>query len=271
MGRQKAQTRITANTDGHPRLLFSVRDSSTDGSLHVRFPELDRRVLPDGSLAGVQRAHISVHPSRGLRGNVINFTTLTDAGDEIVQRAEITSPSAWLLTPLLVRRQWYFENDEIFEPGPRDVVQNIVRYWQGQNTLIYGVFAVAKGFPLPAAQLPFVSWRLEFRRFSLLIYLTTMPVAAQLNGESMFFETHSPRVNEGASQVLLPDAKTIRARDLHRRMLAAVELLRQRYLDLAAEYEPQSLDVLREHSSQLGMMAVLPEEAATAKRNSPNY
>lgn len=267
MGRYKPQTRFIVETGGRPRLLFTVRDNAPDGSLHIRFPELPYRKPNDAEAYGVKAAHHTVHPSPRHRGNIVNMTTDTAHGDEIVNRLECQTPSPMMIVPLIGRRQWHYQ-DEQFVPRLKDKMVHIRTFNQDHNTLLFAVWAVAKGLKLPPVAFPFSRYRAEFRYFALVVYYTTVPVRAYPDGDTIGFQTHSPRINEGLSNVLVTNARP-RGRDVLPVMDWLVNRLANRFMRLfddADLSDAGEIAELRKLAYMFGGIALVKGEEACSQR-----
>lgn len=228
MGKNKEQTRVVVEAGGAVHLLFSVKDTATDGSLHLRFPDLGYRSLNSGERYAVREAHVTVHTSRRHRGNIINATTLTGDGDKLVHRMEICTPSAWLLTPLIGRRQWRLEGPS-FTARSKDKLEFLTGYDQTKNSLLFGVWVVAKGLGLPQVQWPFSRHVLTFREFDIAIYYTVIPLPSHPEGDTIIFGTHDVRVNDGPCTVIQANAQTTPGRLLYKNMIWLVNRLADRF------------------------------------------
>lgn len=265
MGKNKAQTRVVVETGNGQHVLFSIRDSSADGSLHLRFPDLDVRTPNSGEQIAVREAHVTVHTSPHHRGNIINATTITAQGDKLVHRMEICTPSPWLLTPLIGRRQWRFDGPS-FTPHSKDTVSLLATFDQEQNTLLYGVWVVAKGLTLPPVAWPFSRHIMTFRNFCIAVYYTTIPLTAYPEGDTIVFFTHGARLNDGPFEVLLPNAPSTPGRLVLKNMIWLVNRLADRFVALFKDMAPDELADIPEKSHLFGRIAVPAEESEEGYR-----
>jgi hypothetical protein len=180
-----------------------VRDNSSDGTLTIMRRESALVEDPDGSQHQPVASHFSIHPSAKTDGTKLKYTRVSAAGREVEDQAFVANREAGLLCLVWSSWQWAMgEADNLLAARAKDQVYRLVEYDERATSLLYSVWVCDNGRAPPEPPSEAVGAYVQFRNFTLAVYLTQVPVPALSHGHALWLATSTRRLDKGPTEYI---------------------------------------------------------------------